>query len=243
MPRLLLIEDNQHMQHIYRERFRAEGFQVITADDGEQGIINAATERPDIILLDIMLPKLDGFAVLKRLKADEQLKQVPVFMLSNKTGFDEMQYAATLGARKFYPKGMAALQEIIVQIRRDCGFKMAVIVSRCNETAHALASLIHHPQLLCSTVTILAEAVSAADRRTPDLVVVDARGCFANMLAIFNRLKALPKLLHVPIVVVTDINQPITGATATVSGDQLADLRPLVLELAGLAAEPVPAAC
>lgn len=83
MPKVLIIEDDQNLRDIYREEFETEGFSVTVAVDGEEGLQKISELRPDIILLDILMPKMTGFDVLTKIKKDEQLKSIPVLVLTN----------------------------------------------------------------------------------------------------------------------------------------------------------------
>ena len=114
MPRLLLIEDNEHILRIYSDRFRFEGFEVITAVDGELGIQRARDSQPDVILLDVMLPKKSGFDVLQELHDDPVLNKIPVCVLSNRSWPDDINRLLTLGARQFFSKGSATPQHIVI---------------------------------------------------------------------------------------------------------------------------------
>lgn len=246
MPRLLLIEDNQHIQRVYREKFHHEGFEVTVAGDGEQGITSAHQSQPDIILLDIMLPKLSGFDVLKHLRADEVLSRIPVFMLSNKSWPDDVQHALSLGARQFYSKGSCSLQDIITQIRADCGFKKAIVISGSAEAAKSIVAAIRHPQLLCSAVTMLAEVNAAIQRGAPDLVILDSRPPANNAITILQQLKMGSATHTVPVIAITDQPQSLGRADAAVNPTQIdTDLRLEVMKLLGLsesAAVPGPVA-
>ena len=78
------IEDDTALRHAIRDRFTREGFKVIEAADGEDGLAKALSERPDLILLDLILPKIDGITVMKKLRhADEWGKKVPIILLTN----------------------------------------------------------------------------------------------------------------------------------------------------------------
>src|SRR5271169_5271853 len=105
MPTLLLVEDNLHIQRIFQDKLQREGFRVVTANDGAAGIERAAEIHPDAILLDIMLPKVDGFQVLATLREDPALAHIPVFILSNRATSNDVQHATSLGARHFFAKG------------------------------------------------------------------------------------------------------------------------------------------
>src|SRR5579862_2178383 len=154
MPRLLLVEDNHHIQRIFRDKLEREGFAVTTADDGEQGLQRAIETQPDAILLDIMLPKMDGFQVLEHLRADPILSGVPVFMLSNRCTPNDVQHATSLGARHFFAKGTSKLQDVALEIRTACGLKKIIVSTGNAMMAKPILDALDHPQLLCSVVTV-----------------------------------------------------------------------------------------
>ena len=78
--RVLIVDDDAFLSGIYATKLGLEGFTVISARDGEEGLKTAVKELPDLILLDVLMPKLDGFEVLKRLKEDPSTKDIPVIM-------------------------------------------------------------------------------------------------------------------------------------------------------------------
>lgn len=203
MPKLLLIEDNEHIQRIYSEKFRREGFDVTTAGDGEAGLATAQAARPDAVLLDIMLPKLSGFEVLKQFQQDAALRQIPVFMLSNRAWPADVQQALSLGARQFYSKGSAALHDIVLQIRAECGLKKITVIAPSVAAAQPIAKAVAHPQLLCSLQTILAEACTATERGAPDLIILDGRQ--PTGAATLQQFKNSAVLRPVPLIAITDL--------------------------------------
>src|SRR5437773_6062393 len=81
-PRLLVIEDNPDTRGIYKDVFEREGFHVLLAEDGEKGLSYAQATLPDVILLDLMLPRISGFDILKRLRAQEDTQRIPVMIFS-----------------------------------------------------------------------------------------------------------------------------------------------------------------
>lgn len=105
MPaRVLIVEDDQLIQRMYQKIFSFEGYDVVTASDGEEGLLKAQTESPAIILLDVMMPKMNGMEVLQRLKIDEATKGIPVIMLSNLAGDSDIDTAIANGAIKYIIK-------------------------------------------------------------------------------------------------------------------------------------------
>src|SRR5476649_58494 len=96
-PRLLLIEDNPDTRQIYKDVFEREGFQVLIAEDGEKGLSYAQATIPDVLLLDLMIPKLSGFDLLKRLRAQKDTEAIPVVIFSALADAADRQKAAELG--------------------------------------------------------------------------------------------------------------------------------------------------
>jgi len=86
VQKILFVEDEPNLQKAIGEVLKQEGFEILAALDGEQGLNLAKKEKPDLILLDLILPKKDGFEVLKELKESEEMKDIPVIVLTNLEG-------------------------------------------------------------------------------------------------------------------------------------------------------------
>jgi CheY-like chemotaxis protein len=102
--RVLLIEDDPESAEMYGLKLELDGYTVTRAADGEEGLELAAAVVPDIIFLDIRLPKMDGFQVLEALRADDTLKHVPVIILSNYGETEMIERGKTLGALDYLVK-------------------------------------------------------------------------------------------------------------------------------------------
>ena len=105
--RVLLVEDEENIAEAVRFLLERAGFEVATASDGETGLDAARSLRPDLIILDAMLPKLDGFEVLTRLKADPNAPPAPVLMLTAKGQAEDRERALAAGADHFISKPFA----------------------------------------------------------------------------------------------------------------------------------------
>lgn len=103
MPSILVVEDDELLLRMYQREFQDHGYQVTVATDGQAGL-KAAETMPDAILLDIVMPKLDGMTVLKALKANPKLKKIPVIVITNLTSSDEIALALDLGATRYIQK-------------------------------------------------------------------------------------------------------------------------------------------
>ncbi|MFZ2187018.1 MAG: response regulator [Candidatus Moraniibacteriota bacterium] len=100
--KVCVVDDNDDIRDIYGTKFRREGFTVVTAGDGEEALAVIRKERPDVILLDIQMPILDGLGVLKVLKSDGDLAKIPVVILSNVDNEDMFQQVSELGGAQYY---------------------------------------------------------------------------------------------------------------------------------------------
>ena len=80
--KILLVDDDMTLHEMYAERLKAEGYVVVSAYDGEEAIEKAYSEKPDIILLDIMMPKINGIDVMKKLREDEKTADIPIILLT-----------------------------------------------------------------------------------------------------------------------------------------------------------------
>ncbi len=117
-PYVLLVEDDVFLSSIYQKKFEMEGYKVTTADNGEKACIEAKKRTPDIILLDILLPKLDGFAVLEKLKADTATKDIPIILLTNLGQKDDVEKGLEAGATDYLIKAHFKPSEIVDKVKK-----------------------------------------------------------------------------------------------------------------------------
>src|SRR5258705_304848 len=115
MNRLLVIDDDEGSRRLATAIFRAEGFEVMTAHDGPSGIATVLAEPPDVVLLDLQLPDMDGMAILTRLRAEAP--SVPVVMLTGSTDVKNAVRAIQLGAVNSLTKPMNRA-EVVIVVRR-----------------------------------------------------------------------------------------------------------------------------
>jgi DNA-binding response OmpR family regulator len=115
--KILIIEDEEALSSVLKEKFEAEGYFVSAAKDGEEGLSAADKVMPDIILLDLILPKMDGFQVLEKLKADPDKKSIPVVVLSNLGEDSSIKRAILLGAADYFVKTQHPIKEIVEKVK------------------------------------------------------------------------------------------------------------------------------
>ena len=117
MKKILFVEDEQAIQKTFGEFLTASGYQVISALDGELGLSLAKKEKPDLILLDIILPKLHGLEVLNSLKKDNETKDIPVIILTNIEEAGDVEKAIELGATAYLVKTSYKLDELLLKVK------------------------------------------------------------------------------------------------------------------------------
>jgi len=115
--KILVVEDEATLQKTLQEVLTAENYEVFSALDGQRGFEIAKEEIPDLILLDIILPKMDGFEVLAAIKAEEKTESVPVIILTNLGGIDDIQKALDLGATTYIVKADFSLEDVLRKIK------------------------------------------------------------------------------------------------------------------------------
>ncbi len=119
--KILLIEDDPFLLGMYSRKFEAEGFKVIMANSGDDGIKAAKKEKPDIILLDILIPSVNGFEVLKHLKNELETKYIPVIILTNLSQREEIEQGLSLGAEEYLIKAHCIPSEIVEKVKEVLG--------------------------------------------------------------------------------------------------------------------------
>ncbi|SRR6056297_643768 len=115
--KILLVEDDSFLLSMYSTKFEMENFQVVIAEDGEKGWNLATKEKPSIILLDIKLPKLDGFEVLKKLKSNKETAEIPVILLTNLSQKEDKDKGLDLGADDYLVKAHFMPSEVVGKIK------------------------------------------------------------------------------------------------------------------------------
>jgi len=115
--KILIVEDDQMICSMYKTKFGADGFTCLTANNGPDGLAMAKKEKPDLIMLDVMLPQLDGFSILKEIKADSKTKSIPVIMLTNLGTDEDKAKGEKLGAADYWVKASLTPAEISKKIK------------------------------------------------------------------------------------------------------------------------------
>lgn len=117
MAKLIIVEDDPFLLSILTEKLKEAGFDIETAADGEDGLNKIKSGSFDVILLDMVLPKIDGFKILEELRADKQTQKIPVIVLSNLYDKNNIDKAVLLGAKEYIVKAYNTPEEIVLKIK------------------------------------------------------------------------------------------------------------------------------
>ncbi len=117
--KILIVEDDAHLRHAVVDKLKSSGYRVMEAEDGNSGLNMAIKERPDLILLDLMLPKMDGLSLLSELRRDDWGKDVPVIVITILNATDERRAKAKeLNVVEYIDKSKYQLDEIIQKVKK-----------------------------------------------------------------------------------------------------------------------------
>ena len=115
--RVLIAEDDKFLVNAYRLKFEKEGIKTEIALDGQDALTKMESFKPDVVLLDLMMPKVDGFEVLAEMKRRDELKSIPVIVASNLGQAEDVEKARKLGAVDYVVKSDIALSELVEKIK------------------------------------------------------------------------------------------------------------------------------
>lgn len=117
MPKILLVEDDNNLREIFEMRLQAEGYETVTAADGEEGLAVAMKEKPDLVIADVMMPKLSGFEMLETLRASPQMSHTKVVMMTALGQAEDRARGEKLAVIKYLVKSQVTLEDFVRVVR------------------------------------------------------------------------------------------------------------------------------
>src|SRR6476619_1452707 len=112
MDKVLLVDDDNNLREIYEARLLAEGYEIVSAQDGEEALAMAVKEKPDLIIADIMMPKISGFDMLDILRSTPETKDTKVIMMTALSQAEDKDRANKLGADRYLVKSQVTLEDV-----------------------------------------------------------------------------------------------------------------------------------
>ena len=136
-PRILAVDDTPENFEILRVRLEANGYEIVTADDGEEGLVRARELQPDLILLDVMMPKRDGISVVRELKADPALQSIPVILVTAKSDIRDVVDGLDAGGDDYLTK---PFEHAALLARVRSMLRQKALADKVRELAESLAA-------------------------------------------------------------------------------------------------------
>lgn len=117
-PKILFIDDDDFLRKIYKSELSDQGYEVVLAANGEEGIALAKAQIPDLIILDMIMPQKNGFEVLDALKKDEACKNIPIIILSNLGQEKDVARGLSMGAQEYLIKDKMSMEEVVAKLQK-----------------------------------------------------------------------------------------------------------------------------
>ena len=145
MSKIMVVEDEASLREIYSIRITAEGYDVVSAGDGEEALAVAVREKPDLILSDVMMPKISGFDMLDILRSTPETANIRVIMMTALSAEDQRQRGERLGADRYLVKSQVGIEDVINAIHEVLGDKEVSTTTPNPEPAEATAPSVPEP--------------------------------------------------------------------------------------------------
>lgn len=233
MKKILIIEDDSFLGDVLNQKLTAEGFKVFLAVDGSRGYEKIKSFKPDLILLDIILPTMNGYEILEAKQKDSSISNIPVIIISNSGQPVEINRALALGVKDYLVKAQFDPDEVLVKVRaqfrknEEPSSEVASLEGVMNQKA-STANLegkkvmwVEDDQFLNDIIarklsltkctffhsTEGEEALKIISKEIPDIVMLDIVLSGIDGFEILRRIKNDPKIKHIPVILLSNLGQ------------------------------------
>jgi DNA-binding response OmpR family regulator len=229
MKNILIIEDDVFLGDVLDEKFRKEGYNVYLSRDGREGFAEMKKLKPDLVLLDIILPNMNGYEILEAKQKDEEIKKIPVIIISNSGQPVEINRALELGVKDYFIKAEFDPEEVVVKVR---GFlqkgEESQEIASVNNTRVSTGALAGKKLLWVEDDSFLSEimarklssekcalmhtsngeeALTLLTKELPDIILLDILLPGMNGFELLEKIKANPKTKDIPVVMLSNLSQ------------------------------------
>ena len=234
MTRILIIEDDSFLADVLVQKLKNEGFETLLSRDGEDGYTQMQSFKPDLILLDIILPKMNGYEILEKKLKDPSLAPIPVIIISNSGQPVEINRALALGVKDYLVKAQFDPEEVLVKVRAQLGGggnrgvdHVASLEGVINQKDNAISLegkkilWVEDDQFLndiiarkLSTTKCVffhanegVEALKIVNAEMPDIIMLDILLSGMDGFEILRRIKSDPKTKNIPVILLSNLGQ------------------------------------
>ena len=245
MAKILLVEDDNNLREIYGERLIAEGYEIISAGDGEEALQTAVQEKPDLIISDVMMPKISGFDMLDILRQTPETKDVKIIMMTALSQAEDKTRADSLGADKYLVKSQVTLEDVarvVHDILGDGGEEeSAEVISQATEQTAEVALPSEQEEVAPTEAPTIVEAPEIATAPevvpAPEVVATPEVAPVTEPVAVTPEPAVAPVVAEAPLEAVAPTQEPLT-VPETVTPEVTSAPEPVVSAAPELTAEP-----
>lgn len=219
--KILIIEDEQILGEVLLGKLKEEGFETYLETDGESGLRTMREIMPDLVLLDIVMPKMDGYEVLEAVHKDESLNKIPVIIISNSGQPIELTRVLELGARDYIIKTQFGPEDVIGKVRKYIYGEETPEAEEHKKESGVKIMMVEDDSFLSSlaagrlskegyAVTVAADGIQALKKletEVPDLVLLDIIMPGMNGFELLKKMKEDPRLKDISVVIFSNVGQ------------------------------------
>ncbi|PJE76207.1 hypothetical protein COV04_00780 [Candidatus Uhrbacteria bacterium CG10_big_fil_rev_8_21_14_0_10_48_11] len=224
--KILIVEDNEALLRALEKKFLGYQYEVVLARDGAEGLTAITEQKPDVVLLDILMPHVDGFAVLEKLNTDKVIPALPVIIISNSGQPVEIDRAIKLGARDYLVKAEFDPEEVVEKVRAvlgeppldhdsksapavqaTSGSKRILVVEDDQFLRDLLTRKLKAEGFIVETAIDGESALAVTQKTKPDLILLDIILPGIDGFTILERLKKDSNLATIPVILLTNLGQ------------------------------------
>ncbi len=218
---VLIIEDETILGEILLSKLNAEGYNTFWERDGEAGIARMREVKPDIVLLDIVMPKMNGYEVLEAIHKDEELKKIPVIVISNSGQTIEIDRILQLGAKDYIVKAQFSPEEVLEKMQRFLK-KESVEVAETQKSLSGIKVLIVEDDSFLSSIAVTRlskegyavslvsdgeQALTFFEKEIPDVLLLDVLMPGISGLEVLKKMKANPRTKDISVIIFSNLGQ------------------------------------
>lgn len=216
MPQnILLIEDDTFLSDMLKTKLEAAGYAVTVVADGKQGLDTMQSLRPALVLLDIMLPTMDGYAILQAKKTMPDIATIPVIVISNSGQPVEISRVVALGVRDYFVKAQIDPEDIVEKVKNQLAApssgalagKRILMVEDDQFLRELLGMKLSAEQVEMYYATSGEQAIQLAEEKRPDVILLDLLLPEMDGFEILSRLKANSKTAPIPVIVLSNLGE------------------------------------
>ena len=208
--KILIIEDEKIMLELLQKKLTKEGYEVLVARDGKEGLEKMRKKNPNLILLDIIMPKMGGFEVMEEMNKDKKFKKIPVIVVSNSGQPVELDRAQKLGAKDWLIKTEFDPQEVLDKVVEQIGNNMKkniLVIEDDKFLRELIIRKLEEDDFVVSEAIDGEAGIKKIKEEKPDLVLLDLILPGIDGFEVLSQMKKESNLISIPVIILSNLGQ------------------------------------